>query len=324
MDLDWEVVQVLGSASDPVSPSPGATVATDGHTFLVGPLEGAEGHLAVYTREGYRGLVGRAGDGPAEFRRIRQVQYADGTFHVFSEGRETVFDRELELIETRQLHLGFDRAVTLDRETSIVHGWIPDPGTGAALTIHRYNAEGGEPLGPRIQIPRDALSLGGLRLVIGRAPGNSFWSAVGDEYAFWKRTTDGTITRRIELDPDWFAASRPPPQVRRDPFLERIPPLITALYEDAGGFLWVATMILRADWEPMMVPPQRRSLMYPAITETVIEVVDLQSSSVIAHCTVPEMIVAFLGDGMAAARATDSVEVTQIRVLALSLARRDR
>jgi len=267
------------------------TRGVDGHTF-VATVSGAE--IAMFDPRGrFAGHIGRAGEGPGEFRRVTKIiADADGHVHVFDARlvRHSVFRRDGTLVKATGLPVTrFTDAAILRDGSMVFSGGTSDRAyAGYALTqldsaehIVRRADEVTRLSAPSRWILERSLSIGQRtgRLVV--AHPNEF---VVDLY-------DAALHRvlRLEREAAWFEAPSLNDPERSDGMFD-VPPTsrVLAAWEDAAGLIWIVAIIRSKEWEPRTLRPGERITPDSPLStrpryETVIEVIDIAAKRVLAR-----------------------------------------
>ncbi len=321
--LEYEPSASFGSINDPVSPGTRSTVATDGDRFFVSPLEAVNEEIAIYGRDGFVGTVGGAGEGPGEYLRIHGLSFSEGVLHVFSNGRVTLLDQNLEVSGTRLLPGRPIRALALDRNTSLVNTWLGSP-EGSGFQFHYVSGEGVRSFGIGLEIIREESQARRFYNIIGRAQGPGFWSAEAFTYRFVEWGRNGAVSRVVRVVSDWFPEEVSLPESGRNPFQQKPPPTLVAIREDEFQRLWVATLVPKGDWQPLDVEPSEFRDRYPEIMETRVEVFDLRTATRIASAELPFYVTGILENGFLVARERDGYGIQVIHVFDVKLRERTR
>jgi hypothetical protein len=310
----------LGSVEDPVGPHTGSWVAFDGEIFVVAPVAGSHGRMAVYSREGDLIEVrGQAGEGPGEFPGIYQVGFADTLWHVVSHGRITYLDRHLTPVASRVTTVSpFGGMLALPDALTVLNGWRGTP-QGAALPLHVVDGQTGNvrSFGRQrgMAMFDDAEARQFLHRMGPSKDSRSFWSAPAFEYAFDQWDADGAQIRRIEAQADWF---QPRPRAT-DSFAEWPGTIVTAIRQDPSGLLWVATVVPKADWRPRAVPEARWPVELPDLFDTRIEVFSLDAGELIARGAVPGLVIALVDEASVVRQRRGDWDETVLDILQLTL-----
>lgn len=264
--------------------------------------------LKVYDSDGrFLREVGRAGEGPEEFVFIAVVRTdSDGRVNVLDprNTRESVFDGNFALVEERRLP---GRAASLFSAAELNGGYVantPAEVTGSPFLhiirgeeiLHSFGAS--DATGPY-----DAFR--SLRIVAAR-PDGVIATARRVEYAveMW----DAGGTRLVELHRE---APLNEVEVRQVPYNltdHPKPHEVIAVRLDDADRLWVLFRMMRDGWEqhyePRVYPDgqvgirQLPNSTMDSIYESRLDVIDLQSGTVVVRARLPGLFEAFMGDGL--------------------------
>jgi hypothetical protein len=275
-------------------------VAMDDVGRLVVSDEPAWTKVKVYDASGaHLRTLGREGEGPGEYQGIAGLRFGprDSLF-VFDWAlwRVTVYGPELEEpIRTTALPVEpLYRVLVLDDGRFVISSamWTPEL---VGLPIHVIAADGEllDSFGnDGSRDPGDAA--GRPRLLAPASGDGAFWAVRPDEYRLQKWTPDGTLVREIrgdeELlhDPRWEAEGFRPG-----------PPMIGAIAEDPGGWLWVVIGSPKPNWTDYLVEGGPHGMTLEAGSrQTTIQALDPSTGEVLASTTVPYPLSAFARPGL--------------------------
>ncbi len=267
------------------------TRSADGHSF-VATMSAAE--IAVFDPSGrFVGNIGRAGEGPGEFRRVTKIiADADRDVHVFDARlvRHSIFRRDGTLVRATGLPITRLRDATILRDGSIVinGGTYDRASAGFALTqldtaerIVRRADEVTRLTARTEWILERSLSLGQKTGQLVVAHPNEF---VIDLY-------DAKLQRvnRLERVAAWFEAPSPENPERSDGSSD-VPPTSRVLtaWEDVTGLIWIVALVRSPEWQPRTLRPGERLAPDSPLAarpryETVIEVIDGAAKRVLAR-----------------------------------------
>lgn len=297
-------VALLGGPHDPVALRPDASIACDNEgRFIVGPTFDA-GRIAVYRRNGqYEQSFGAHGSGPGEFQSISRVlSSADGRIHILDNRlrRWTIFNQDLTLDSTVQLPVNALSAVVLPDNTLVVSA-IVRSSQGIGQPLHSISREGRARtsfgmISEEVVRPREMMSF--IREIAPTGEG-MIWSALKTRYEIqlWEDFKFPTLV--ISRHVSWFPAWRE--MNPRAPDLEPPQPIIRSVSEDQDRRLWVLFSVAKEDWNPGPFRPDGPA---PALSfqdhmkyyDSMIEVIDEKSWSVVASARFPELLISFVED----------------------------
>ena len=138
-----------------------------------------------------------------------------------------------------------------------------------------------------------------LRRRVAAAADGNIWAARGNHYRIDKWSPDGDHIARIERDAPWFRPWEEWPGVD---FEVRPPPVIVSVRDWGDGLLMVVVRLADANWRPIsptLVPLPGHETIEPSqedeLYDTVIEVLDTRSGTVLARTRVDESVVGLVG-----------------------------
>lgn len=317
--IKWEVERSLLSSHEVWGITPQSVGATNGKVFVVARLEGVSSTIVVQDSLGNVTVLGRAGDGPGEFRGIRYLSYADGQFHVFSSGRETIYDDALELMTTRRIPVPMFGGGVVTDSGSVVQGFSAvEMGTAAVPLFHLVDDDGVRSFGPRISPMTRRVNARADLHALGPGRNGGFWSAPRDEYRFQLWSASGDPVLAMEPDAGHLEFPSVPSTQAINPLSDPPPPAIVALREDEHGHLWTAVAIPRHDWRRVTpTPGDDLRALRAASTETLIQMIDIATSRVLASQVVPRNVKGFLIDNHVQALRFDASGKVHLEILKL-------
>lgn len=284
----------------------------DSKRFLFVPSHGADGFVTV--SHGDSGTeaqrIGRAGEGPGEYRYIRWVVPHESGLHVFDPValRRTLLDADYRVVHTSPLPVRLaGTAAVLGDSSYVVNGSIS---TSARIgyALHHFSPSGElmrsfdeSPLGHGVP-GAEISSYRSLRV----GPDGLLWSAHRTRYQIdtWD-VGQGELLHSHMRAADWF-----PPHLEwgsNDP--RRSPrPEIIDMEIDPQGRLWMLISVASDQWSEAFVNLVEGS--HPELDghrlddwtmayDTRIEVIDPTEGCVIAHRIVDEYLPFFVGPGWA-------------------------
>lgn len=251
--IRFEPVATLGHPADPVSIagdvviSPCAVGRLSTGEFVVSvPVGGGE--LLVYDAKGrVTGTIGRRGGGPGEFAGPLNVAVDRGdTLHVV--------DNTNARLQVVTVTGDFVRSFRLDRRVASFAlledgNYVISPLWGSIRP--------GEPLfylrAPTGELIRTVDAWDGRRTdwgegwVVGPASPGGFWGAKQSRFAARHWTLDGTLERSLVADAEWF-----PPDAGLEPDFPASPPppILSHVWQDGRGRLWLYALVAESGWEP--------------------------------------------------------------------------
>lgn len=233
-------------------------------------------------------MVGRAGDGPGEFRNVRRVFLGPGDSVFVSDwgtGRLTVFSAELKFGRTK--FLPYFPAFVLADGQFIVSSQIQTPEL-IGYPIHLVDGNGGvvRSFGAEVPEYHPDLRLLATRVAAPAADGD-VWAVAPGRYLLerWDPVT-GELRHSTPVTSGWFQ------EIAKWPDDERVrpPSVIESLWEDGGGLVWFLIRTADSEWEP---PPRANvervidRAEYDRTYDWILEVVDPQTGTVLASRRYP-------------------------------------
>jgi hypothetical protein len=277
---------LLGSLDGPDAMTEYAKLAVTsaGEILAAGAYEWGE--LIRFNRDAKPlGRVGRRGAGPGEQDHIMQVSIGRGdTIHILDSGRLNSFTST-------------GRPFAAHRVPARTWGVLPLGGSRFVVTAAVGTRDAiGFPL-HIVDSSRIVKSFGGeytavtpatqrqlYRVLASSGPAH-FWSAVSTSYVLERWDGAGNLTASFTRNPEWFLTRS------FEASATTLPPTSTirGLYHDGGRYVWVIAVVADENWKamplhPTGIPGEKRN---PRVNknkqrDTIIEVIDLQTSTVIA------------------------------------------
>ncbi len=264
--------------------------------------------LKVFDSDGtFLRRVGRPGQGPMEFGSPRPFFSDDsGRVHVFDphNARLSIIGPDFELHDEAPLPALVRAAAPIPGTNAIVVNGPISTGNGTLLPIHILeNLEAVHSFGRKGA--SGARNTFGLLRRIATGPGGRIYTAPRFEYRVdvWTsegRRVDGIVGSELnEVDPPEegpasFTRENPPPNY------------VSAMRVDGENRLWVLLHVRNRDWEDHMLERPARGggvRLVPdngvgSIWHTRIDVVDLDSASLLARSRRDEMLIGFVADDL--------------------------
>ena len=213
-------------------------VNSDG-TFLViaGPPTASELYLAEPDGSIVR-RIGRAGDGPGEYRRVSAALELPEAYFVFDQTLRRVTrlsKTTLEALGTTQLHLiqgavpplVFEDGSLLFSGTSRTRSGIGHPFHLLDSSGQLVRSFGVEEVVPPSQNPYPG--------VLARSRDGAFWAAFPDRYQIERWDREGNLLAVIQPEADWFTNEPDREKQQAGARQSRV----QGLFEDEDGLLWV-------------------------------------------------------------------------------------
>lgn len=277
-------------------------------------------HLGRFQRS-----VGRAGEGPGEFRVAFPLKFGPGdSLWVFqpSARRVTVFDSTLKYVRTLTLPTSPAAAAPFANGAVVLQGSIPTRDR-IGLPIHVLSSAGvlGGSFGSTTgEMRPDDPFVSARRLA--PASDGRVWSARLTEYTIERWDTAGTLDLRLLVETTWFKPWR------RDPSNPKATgPMIIDVQEDASGLLWVLHSVRDPSFDDgrksKTAQSQRRSSSgTSAEYDSVLEVIDPGRRVVLASVRLEPNMRGFACEGITYAYEEDEAGYPFLEVWSFSLTAR--
>jgi len=264
--------------------------------------------LKVYDSNGrFLREVGRAGEGPEEFVRIALVHAdTDGRVHVLDprNTRESVFDANFALMEEQRLP---GRVASLFSAAALNRGYVANTAAEMTGSPFLHIIRGDEVVrsfgASDATGPQDAMR--SLRILAARSDGVV---AAAQRFAYMVEMWDSSGSRLVEFHHE---ASLNEVEIKQVPYNltdNPVPHEVMAVRFDDADRLWVVFRMMRDGWERHYEPRefpgglvgirQRPNSTLDSIYESRLDVIDLQSGTVVVRARLPGLFEAFAGDGL--------------------------
>lgn len=246
----FDAVAVLGSSDgDGAIRSGPSGIARDAQgRFIVAQRVANESAMVFGPDGGFLTTIGRVGDGPGEYRRIRALSVVGEALYLYDEQtqRISIVDRDLEFQGSIPLRGGgVWGAVALRPDLHAVNMIVPG-GSSTGRAIHLVNGEGEIVRSVERFDSRSGDPTAHLRHLFRDADGDGFWSV-----GYFGRVTLRRYSASGELLTEWSAAPSPGddlPMTYGNPDEDRPPTRqIEAAWHD-DGLIWVASWIPGPGW----------------------------------------------------------------------------
>ena len=266
--------------------------------------------LKVYDSAGrFLREVGRAGQGPLEFGRVAFVHAdSDGRVHVLDprNTRESVFDANFALVEEQRLP---GRVASLFSAAALNGDYIANAVVTSAemirLPLHLIRGEEvvrsfgmSDATGPH-----DAMR--SLRILAARSDGVI---AAAQRFAYTVEVWDSRGSRLVEFHHEVSLNEVEVKQVPYNLTDHPMPHEVMAVRFDDADRLWVLFRMVRDGWERHYEPREfpgglvgvrrRPDSTLDSIYESRLDVIDLQSGTVVVRAQLPGLFETFVGDGL--------------------------
>jgi 6-bladed beta-propeller protein len=290
-ELELEPIAILGGVDLPFEfgSTTSLAVSSDGR-YLAKPL--VEGELAVFDAAGqFETTVGREGDGPGEFRAIREVAMgpADTVYVLESGGLVTRLGPDLRYVDRIILEQSKPNGWTVLPSGDIAVVSVPFSTATPPNRVHVVNRDGNVRTSfaraPRSYDPfADYNETAGVLSPSRRYGG--LWFSKWNEYVL-QLFVDGQPRKVLTRDVDWF---RPWEGVEEDRNAPRRPTL-EAVSERDDGLLTVVVTVADANWEQTRAGIVRElgggeqradALPRRLMWDSVVEIIDPEAGAILA------------------------------------------
>lgn len=249
-NIELEPVATLGRIEDPVSLTSGAQIVRDSEgRFFAAPIY-ERGKVAVYGPDGtFEKTIGRPGPGPMELDPIYHVAISPGdTLFLLQGHRLSIWDPVEEAVSLVGVvgNRGRNPTGVVGGISVVANGQLVMKKTQKDIAgsfprfhvVDREDASIDRSLGARF------LEKGTTTLGVAPAGSSGLWSGRLNRYELERWELDGTATRIVQRDVEWFKPWEPD---RGDPIQGLDHTRLRGIHEDQAGRLWVATIIPRTD-----------------------------------------------------------------------------
>jgi hypothetical protein len=263
--------------------------------------------------------IGRAGDGPGEFRGIATVHHTEAdTLHVFDESsrRYTVFSPAYEYVRSSPLEIApYTQVVLLGHDRIVFASPVRTPDR-AGLPLHLLSPSG--------RVIRSFGSVTGAlnrsvpytdERVIAKAGPNAVWSGYRNRYTIelWRIDDRGDrLIQVVERQADWFPPEPKPQRTLDDPPAPRL----QAIQFDDDGHLLVIILVPDEAWEKAVTdgPTHPTVSSFESYYDSIIEMLDPSTGKLLASTRSRHVFQGFVDDGMVSAVFTDQQDVPYLGV----------
>lgn len=290
------------------------------------------GRIAMYDmRAGTVRLIGRPGRGPGEFGLVRAMALGDGdTLFVFEAGRMTKIAPGGKVEAVVPFGSLLARKVLVLPDGRWVVNAAGSTPSSVGLPFHIVDSQGrvlksfgedpeSQRSPPRFADPAEALAYAGGAMIerdLAHSNGGFFWSAQVLRYEMHLWKPDGTPIRKLVRDAAWFPPRTKPQTTSAGQAPQA--PRVASIHQDSRNRLWVAVWVADAKWRPQ---DPRELIKLDVAWDTVIEVIDLDSSTLLASTRVGGGVVSFLGDDLLVSQEEDSDGLRYLSVSRLRIRR---
>lgn len=261
--------------------------------------------IGVYGSDGaFQRRIGRRGAGPGEYQQINWLNTSGDTLvHVYDfrlRRRSELHATSLRFLRSRPAP-PIDEAVWISGSLMLASGAIPSNGA-ALLPLHVVSSLGAIQRSFGVE---DVSSRGGTtrrqyRIIERSAQG--FLVAPLTRYSFEYWSADLKLVRTIRRMAPWFSDSAGEAEVGH-PDTHRPPPILRAVWEARDGNVWTNIGVPDSSWRPRARPntgerPPVMQSTLEQIYDTIIEVIDPRSGTVVATQRIDGVLTSIPGTGL--------------------------
>jgi hypothetical protein len=302
--------------------------AVDGRFFVSSRFE--TGIIKIFGPDGkYLGSAGRPGEGPGEFRSPSVIIPDESGITIFDDEmiRATRLDLDLEHIETRSLPFVPDRGILASPGLFFLHTMSGAASEIHSIQIYDWNTGTVTPVAALSTAPKNPSPTAMFRHLAVDSD-STVWAASWDQYRIERwRIRDGSRVSAIERTVDWF-----PPDVPHRGAANVVPPntRLRDIAEDVHGRLWVLLQTQSSNWRPLTPVRHFTGELYTSheqmnqLYDSVIEVLDSETGSLIASGRFPGRNLGFLGPGRVFQYAEDEAGHPRYEVYRLAVSAQKR
>lgn len=298
-------VLVLGDTSGLGElPQPARQVLLDDRGRYFVSFASQAGPLVFNSRGRIQGSIGRAGDGPGEFRTMLIASAARDTAWVFDgvnarlsamryDGTTWKFATSWQRPGMPIVPFAVERLPT---GTLVMNGMIATP-ERIGFPLHAVDTTGAiRSFGSSTPAVRPGAPALGIRK-LWPASGGGVWVAHVTRFQLERYDAASHLTGQWSRAVDWFiphdgsrqlGPAEPPPS-----------PRLSAIAEDAQGLVWVLASVpdprYREAFAPNMSPGRIDIVNRDLLSDTVIEVYDLRAGTLVATKRIPQALIAVIG-----------------------------
>jgi hypothetical protein len=275
----------------------------------------------------YLTSIGRKGEGPGEYKGIGRVLVGpkDSLFVLDQEARRyTVLDAAYHFVRTVILPLGPETvSVRLASGDFVIALPLRTP-ERIGQPLHLIGADGHiiRSFGSKTGVYRpDVPYL--VRRQLAVADRSYVWSSYLNQYVIELiDVATGAVTRSMSREVSWFPNWMLP--VARGAQSEAPQPLIMDLNQDSNGHLWVLAAVPDPHWREAVAPRKKGDREFSVrddqlYFDTVIEVIDVKTGTLLATRRVPDALNQFIGDGLVGTVLEDATGSPRLQVWRVTL-----
>jgi hypothetical protein len=314
-------VTTIGSPTDSFSLllSGGSFEMDSRKRLYLGPRIGRDepGITIVDTTGKYLGAFGRRGGGPGEllYDPSRLVIGPGDTLHAFEYGAVSVFAPSGTFVRRAEFRMSsVEQVLVLGDGRMVITMFYRTPEL-VGIPVHVFSSEGVRLNSFGAVRPTTVLRQTDTRgQILAKAGADTMlWVAPRSRYEISLWSVAGRHSRTLVREADWFA---PWHGVLGDWRRISFPPLITGLFQDAAGYLWVTISVADRNWKPLATGDDEplSDGVNGKYFDTILEVIDPRRGTVEARLRLDEYIPGFSSQGLIATVTEDSNAVPYLHI----------
>ena len=244
--------------------------------------------------------VGRAGEGPGEYRGVRRLNVAGDTIHLVDarNARWTTLSPTLQIIEQKRLAIGgFDAATRLPSGDWVVSAQVGTPDR-LGLPLHVISSDGRLVRSFGAVTPKARIDVAELNSrLLTPAGRDRVWVSHIRQYRLELWDTSNRLLRRLVRDVSWFRPWELAEQIAPDKPWQ---PRVRNIHVDAQGVLWVLIIKSKPNWRDYVYEhaPGAFTIREPIhqALSVVVEAVDVNRACILARHETDEYLMGPLAD----------------------------
>lgn len=319
--IKLEPIAVLGHPLDPASVRADAAVAgckvapfgDDGAFLVAGAVGGGE--LLVYEQgDEPASTVGRRGAGPGELGSDFRIITVSDTIILIDNSNARIITRTMdgEILQSVQLPRRVNSVARLPNGDFVIHGRLTTGRDQPVIDIIDASGQHVASLGRTQQQAWDT-----DQWVIGNGASADYWAVSMWNYQLYRGSAQALVPAAVR-EVDWFPADN----VWSSAILETEPasPLISYVHETDEHLLWVFVALADPDWASDL-PDAGSAQWFRDAFDTMVEVIDLESRTVLANHRVDDYLGGICGTPMVYAVTPEAAGHVSVTVYEPSLER---
>lgn len=265
--------------------------------YVVGGIVGGGG-IGVYEDGRLTHTIGRQGEGPGEYGEDLLLVVGSGdTIHVIDNAlsRVTRTTSAGDFLGSFRVQRRITNFALLADGNLLLHG-RPSSGEDQRPLFQIVDPAGTEVAA--FGTPSAELSDLDQWTVTAR-PNGGFWGANLFRYEMYRWNTADSLVQTVVRDAEFFPADQDLSPERFSKMYKELPPpmLMWHIWEDGAGRLWTYSLVPALDWEPGPIGPNVAEWTRKHL-DTMVEVIDLDASRVIARHRNEDVLTPLCGTGL--------------------------